>query len=145
MPVKDSLPLPKDPSTSAHSVNQANSVFSAPPTTESGQSGVGNKIEVVVWPRTERTVKRPRTPQETVLVEVRQDEQPAAPLSPPRLPAPADNERPGPSAPREPVIQQAPDRTALDVLVKGVVSLLISTFCYSIWLYFKARVYFDLF
>ncbi len=129
MPVKDSLPLPMDPSVSAHSVNQANSVFSAAPTTESGQSDLGNKIQVVVWPRTERTTKRPRTPQETVLVEVRQDEQPAAPLSPARFPAPADNERPGPSAPREPVIQQTPDRTSLDMLVKGVVSLLISSSC----------------
>lgn len=127
MPVKDSLPLPMDPSVSAHSVNQANSVFSAAPTTESGQSDLGNKIQVVVWPRTESTTKRPRTPQETVLVEVRQDEQPAAPLSPARFPA--DNERPGPSAPREPVIQQTPDRTSLDVLVKGVVSLLISSSC----------------
>ncbi|XP_042576071.1 E3 ubiquitin-protein ligase RNF216 [Cyprinus carpio] len=123
MPVMDSLPLPKDPSSSAHSVNQANSVFSAPPTTESGQSDLGNKIKVVVWPRTERTTKRPRTPQETVLVEVRQDEQPVAPLSPARFPAPADNERPGPSVPREPVIQQTPDRTALDILVKGVMDL----------------------
>lgn len=123
MPVKDSLPLPKDPSASA----QANSVFTALPTTESGQSDLGNKIEVVVWPRTERTTKRPRTPVETVLVEVRRDEQPAAPLSPARFPAPADNERPGPSAPREPVIQQNPGRTSLDMLVKGVVSLLIST------------------
>ncbi len=129
MPVKDSLPLPKDPSASAHSVNEANSVFSAPPTTESGQSDLGNKIKVVVWPRTERTTKRPLTPQETVLVEVRQDEQPAAPLSPARSPAPADNERPGPSAPREPIVQQAPDRTSLDMLVKGVVSLLISSSC----------------
>ncbi|XP_016122901.1 E3 ubiquitin-protein ligase RNF216-like [Sinocyclocheilus grahami] len=123
MPVKDSLPLPKDPSSSAHSVNQANFVFSAPPTTESGQSDLGNKIEVVVWPRTERTTKRPRTPQETVLVEVRRDEQPAAPLSPARFPAPADNERPGPSVHREPVIQQTPDRTTLDMLVKGVMDL----------------------
>lgn len=126
MPVKDSLPLPKDPSASAHSVNEANSVFSDPPTTESGQSDLGNKIKVVVWPRTERTTKRPRTPLETVLVEVRRDEQPAAPLSPAHFPAPADNERPGPSAPREPIVQQAPDRTSLDMLVKGVVSLLIS-------------------
>ncbi|XP_016324184.1 E3 ubiquitin-protein ligase RNF216-like isoform X2 [Sinocyclocheilus anshuiensis] len=125
MPVKDSLPLPKDPSASAHSVNQANSFFSAPPTTESGQSDLGNKIEVVVWPRTERTTQRPRTPQETVLVDVRRDEQPAAPLSPARFPALADNERPGPSAPREPVIQQNPGRTSLDIdmLVKGVMDL----------------------
>uniref|UniRef100_A0A8C1YC41 Ring finger protein 216 n=1 Tax=Cyprinus carpio TaxID=7962 RepID=A0A8C1YC41_CYPCA len=108
-----------DPSASA----QANSVFTALPTTESGQSDLGNKIEVVVWPRTERTTKRPRTPVETVLVEVRRDEQPAAPLSPARFPAPADNERPGPSAPREPVIQQNPGRTSLDMLVKGVMDL----------------------
>ncbi|XP_016383147.1 E3 ubiquitin-protein ligase RNF216 isoform X3 [Sinocyclocheilus rhinocerous] len=125
MPVKDSLPLPKDPSASAHSVNQASLFFSAPPTTESGQSDLGNKIEVVVWPRTERTTQRPRTPQETVLVDVRRDEQPAAPLSPARFPALADNERPGPSAPREPVIQQNPGRTSLDIdmLVKGVMDL----------------------
>ncbi len=52
------LPLPKDPSASGiTSVNEANSVFSAPPTTESGQSDLGNKIKVVVWPRTERTTK----------------------------------------------------------------------------------------
>ncbi|ROL49446.1 E3 ubiquitin-protein ligase RNF216 [Anabarilius grahami] len=122
LPVKDSLPVHKDPSVSAHSVNQANSVLSAPPTIVSGQSDSARKIEVVVWPRTERPTKRPRTPQETVLVEVGQNEQPAAPLSPARLPAPADNERPGPSAPREPLIQQAPDRTSLDILVKGVES-----------------------
>lgn len=135
LPVKDSLPIHKDPSASAHSVNQANSVLLAPPTTESGQSDSARKIDVVIWPRTERPTKRPRTPQETVLVEVRQNEQPAAPLSPARLPASADNERPGPSAPREPLIQQAPDRTSLDILVKGVVSLLISTSRYSMWLF----------
>uniref|UniRef100_A0A672JTR0 E3 ubiquitin-protein ligase RNF216-like n=1 Tax=Sinocyclocheilus grahami TaxID=75366 RepID=A0A672JTR0_SINGR len=125
MPVKDSLPFPKDPSASAHLVNQAKLFFSAPPTTESGQSDLGNKIEVVVWQRTERTTQRPRTPQETVLVDIRRDEQPAAPLSPARFPALADNERPGPSAPREPVIQQNPGRTSLDIdmLVKGVMDL----------------------
>lgn len=135
LPVKDSLPIHKDPSASAHSANQANSVFSAPPTTVSGQSDLPRKIEVVVWPRTERPTIRPRTPQDTVLVEVRQNEQPAAPLSPARFPGPADNERPGPSAPREPLIQQAPDRTSLDILVKGVVSLLISTSRCSIRLF----------
>uniref|UniRef100_A0A8C1WJH1 RING-type domain-containing protein n=1 Tax=Cyprinus carpio TaxID=7962 RepID=A0A8C1WJH1_CYPCA len=120
MPVMDSLPLPKDPSSSAHSVNQANSVFSAPPTTESGQSDLGNKIKVVVWPRTERTTKRPRTPQETVLVEVRQDEQPVAPLSPARFPAPADNERPGPSVPREPVIHDSsPQNENSELIERG--------------------------
>ncbi|KTG32123.1 hypothetical protein cypCar_00007268 [Cyprinus carpio] len=44
MPVMDSLPLPKDPSSSAHSVNQANSVFSAPPTTESGSLKLERKM-----------------------------------------------------------------------------------------------------
>ncbi|XP_056309946.1 E3 ubiquitin-protein ligase RNF216 [Danio aesculapii] len=120
---KDLLPLQTDPSSSTNSVNQANSAFSPPSTTESGQSDSGHKIEVVVWPRNERTIKRPRTPQETVLVEVRRDEQPLAPVIPAQLPALADNERPGPSVPREPLIPQDPHRTSLDLLVKGVMDL----------------------
>ncbi|XP_051570001.1 E3 ubiquitin-protein ligase RNF216-like [Myxocyprinus asiaticus] len=126
LPVKDSLPPQKDPLLSAHSENQANSVSTAP-ATESGPSVMGHTIEVVIRQRTEKSTDRPLTPQGGVLVEIRRDEpqrQPvAAPLAPARFLAPADNERPGPSVPREPLMQQAPDQTALNVLVKGVMDL----------------------
>ncbi|XP_051571755.1 E3 ubiquitin-protein ligase RNF216-like [Myxocyprinus asiaticus] len=126
LPVKDLLPFHKDPLPSAHSENQAISVTTAP-AIESGPSVMGHTIEVVIRQRPERHTDSPPTSQGVVLVEIQRDEpqrQPvAAPLAPARFPAPADNERPGPSEPIEPRVQQAPDQTALNVLVKGVMDL----------------------
>ncbi|XP_051994967.1 E3 ubiquitin-protein ligase RNF216-like [Xyrauchen texanus] len=124
LPVKDVLPLHKDRLPSDYSEDKAISVSTAP-ATELGLSVTGRTIEVVIRQRPERHTDSPPTPQGVVLVEIQQDEpQPVAnPLAPAQFPAPADNERPGPSAPREPHVQLAPDQTALNVLVKGVMDL----------------------
>lgn len=116
-----------DSSSSAHVENQANSVIT-PPTPESGQTDSAQRINVVIRQRTEKHTMRPPTPLGAVLVEIKAEPEqeqrlPVATVSP----APTDNERPGPSVPREPPVYQTPEQTRLEALVKGVVSFLIST------------------
>lgn len=125
LPVRNSLSHQTAPSSSTHSENQANSVIT-PPTTESGQTDSAQRINVIIRDRTEKHTNRPPTPQDPALVEIRPKEEPrqvVAPITPARFIAPTDNERPGPSVPREPPVYQAPDQTPINVLVKGVMDL----------------------
>lgn len=124
LPVRNSLPPPTDSSSGASSAL-------APLTPESGHTDSAHRIEVVIRRRAEKHAERPPTPQGAPLVEIKTEKEqrvPVVTVTPARFLAPTDNERPGPSVPREPpVVYQAPEQTSLETLVKGVVSLLVCT------------------